>query len=82
MNTVTANNKNILIVQGCGRPKGNTAQLVAAFADGATQVGRSVTLWKSSLYRNIRWKDVSDVTPAATESRVSKRATLIKSYQK
>ena len=34
--------KNIVVVQGGGRPRGNTAQLVASFADGAREVGHSV----------------------------------------
>ena len=34
--------KKILIVQGGGRPKGNTAQLVQAFAEGAKDAGHTV----------------------------------------
>lgn len=34
--------KNILVVQGGGRPRGNTAQLVEAFARGATEAGHRV----------------------------------------
>lgn len=34
--------KNILIVQGGGRPNGNTAQLTAAFAKGAGEAGHHV----------------------------------------
>lgn len=34
--------KNILIIQGGGRPKGNTAQLVASFEKGATDAGHRV----------------------------------------
>lgn len=34
--------KNILIVTGGGRPKGNTAQLVDAFVKGAEEAGHSV----------------------------------------
>ncbi len=34
--------KNILIVMGGGRPKGNTAQLVDAFVTGATEAGHLV----------------------------------------
>lgn len=34
--------KNILIIQGGGRPKGNTAQLVAGFEKGATDAGHRV----------------------------------------
>lgn len=34
--------KSILIVQGGGRPRGNTAQLVEAFAKGATDAGHAV----------------------------------------
>lgn len=34
--------KNILIIQGGGRPKGNTAQLAAHFAKGAGDAGHSV----------------------------------------
>ncbi len=37
-----ADEKKILIVQGGGRPGGNTAQLVRAFADGAEAAGHSV----------------------------------------
>lgn len=36
--------KNILVVQGGGRPHGNTAQLVAAFARGAEDAGYAVSL--------------------------------------
>lgn len=34
--------KNILVVQGGGRPKGNTAQLVESFVKGAEEIGHSV----------------------------------------
>ena len=34
--------KNILVVMGGGRPKGNTAQLVDAFVKGAEEAGHSV----------------------------------------
>lgn len=34
--------KNILVVQGGGRPNGNTAQLVACFVKGAEEVGHRV----------------------------------------
>lgn len=34
--------KNILIIQGGGRPKGNTAQLVNAFRNGAEEAGHQV----------------------------------------
>ena len=34
--------KQILIIQGGGRPKGNTAQLVAAFKRGAEEAGHHV----------------------------------------
>ena len=34
--------KNILIVQGGGRPKGNTAQLVGSFVRGAEEAGHQV----------------------------------------
>lgn len=36
--------KKILIIQGGGRPHGNTAQLVSAFADGATAAGHEVEI--------------------------------------
>lgn len=36
--------KNILIVQGGGRPKGNTAQLVSSFAEGAESAGHQVEI--------------------------------------
>ena len=36
--------KQILIIQGGGRPKGNTAQLVASFANGAEDAGHSVEI--------------------------------------
>lgn len=32
--------KKILVIQGGGRPKGNTAQLVDAFARGAKDAGQ------------------------------------------
>ena len=34
--------KQILVIQGGGRPRGNTAQLVEAFAQGAREAGHSV----------------------------------------
>ena len=34
--------KNILVVMGGGRPKGNTAQLVDAFVKGAKEAGHLV----------------------------------------
>lgn len=43
--------KKILIVQGGGRPNGNTAQLVAAFEKGATEAGHDVEI--ISLQKNI-----------------------------
>ncbi len=36
--------KKILIIQGGGRPNGNTAQLVKAFAEGAVDAGHSVEI--------------------------------------
>lgn len=36
--------KNILIINGGGRPNGNTAQLVQAFADGAQEAGHQIEL--------------------------------------
>ncbi|MGI6153956.1 MAG: flavodoxin family protein [Christensenellaceae bacterium] len=36
--------KNILVVQGGGRPNGNTAQLTGAFAKGAQQAGHHVDI--------------------------------------
>lgn len=36
--------KKILIVQGGGRPNGNTAQLVNSFAKGAEESGHSVEI--------------------------------------
>ena len=36
--------KQILVIQGGGRPKGNTAQLVASFAKGAEDAGHSVEI--------------------------------------
>ena len=40
--------KKILMVSGGGRPRGNTAQLVSAFAKGATEVGHSVEILELS----------------------------------
>lgn len=34
--------KNILVIQGGGRPKGNTAQLIGSFTKGAEDAGHSV----------------------------------------
>ena len=34
--------KNILVIQGGGRPKGNTAQLIDHFVAGAKEAGHSV----------------------------------------
>ncbi len=34
--------KNILVIQGGGRPKGNTAQLIDSFVKGATDAGNTV----------------------------------------
>lgn len=36
--------KQILVIQGGGRPKGNTAQLVTSFAKGAENAGHSVEI--------------------------------------
>ena len=36
--------KQILVIQGGGRPKGNTAQLVASFVNGAEDAGHSVEI--------------------------------------
>ena len=36
--------KQILVIQGGGRPKGNTAQLVASFVKGAEDAGHSVEI--------------------------------------
>lgn len=36
--------RKILVIQGGGRPKGNTAQLVEAFAKGATEAGHQVEI--------------------------------------
>lgn len=36
--------KKILVIQGGGRPNGNTAQLVKAFMEGAKDAGHSVEL--------------------------------------
>ncbi len=36
--------KNILVIQGGGRPKGNTAQLVGSFARGAEEAGHHVEI--------------------------------------
>lgn len=42
--------KNILVIQGGGRPKGNTAQLIDSFVKGAADAGHSVQLY--SLIKN------------------------------
>lgn len=42
--------KNILVVQGGGRPNGNTSQLVMSFAKGAEEAGHTVEI--ISLMRN------------------------------
>lgn len=34
--------KNILVIQGGGRPKGNTAQLIDSFVKGAMDAGNTV----------------------------------------
>lgn len=36
--------KNILVVRGGGRPRGNTAQLAESFAKGAVENGHNVEL--------------------------------------
>ena len=36
--------KNILVIQGGGRPKGNTAQLVDSFVEGAADAGNTVEI--------------------------------------
>lgn len=36
--------KNILVIVGGGRPNGNTAQLVNAFADGAREMGHQIEI--------------------------------------
>lgn len=38
----TENMKNIIVIQGGGRPKGNTAQLIEAFVKGAEEAGHNV----------------------------------------
>ncbi len=45
--------KNILIVQGGGRPKGNTAQLVEHFIKGAEETGHK-TEWISLLKNEVK----------------------------
>lgn len=42
--------KNIIVIQGGGRPKGNTAQLIEAFVKGAEEAGHNVEV--ISLIRN------------------------------
>lgn len=36
--------KNIIVIQGGGRPKGNTAQLIEAFVKGAEEAGHNVAV--------------------------------------
>ena len=36
--------KDILVIQGGGRPKGNTAQLIDSFVEGVKDTGHSVSL--------------------------------------
>ena len=65
--------KNILVIQGGGRPRGNTAQLIESFAGGAKEGGNTVEV--ISLIKN-EVRDVWAAMPAVTESRVSKRTPL------
>lgn len=71
--------KNILIIQGGGRPKGNTAQLVEHFIKGAEDAGHKTEL--ISLLKN-EVKDALAVTPAGMGSHASRRIHLMKSFQK
>lgn len=45
--------KNILVVRGGGRPRGNTAQLAESFAKGAVESGHNVELISLAKY-NVR----------------------------
>lgn len=62
--------KQILIIRGGGRPKGNTAQLVAAFKRGAEEAGHQVEV-VSLIKKEV--KAAWDVMPAGTGSLVSKK---------
>lgn len=42
--------KNILVIQGGGRPKGNTAQLISSFAKGAREAGHQVDVFSLLRY--------------------------------
>ena len=46
--------KKILVIQGGGRARGNTAQLIDSFAKGAQESGHSVEI--ISLVKNEVWK--------------------------
>ena len=45
--------KNILVVWGGGRPRGNTAQLAESFAKGAVESGHNVELISLAKYNVI-----------------------------
>lgn len=36
--------KNVLVIQGGGRPRGNTAQLVESFVKGVTEAGHQAEI--------------------------------------
>ena len=62
--------KKILIVQGGGRPNGNTAQLAQAFERGAREAGHNVEM-VSLLKTEV--KAAWDVMHAVMKNRVSRR---------
>lgn len=62
--------KNILVVRGGGRPRGNTAQLAESFAKGAVESGHNVELISLA---NTMWEAVWAATPVGTASHVCKR---------
>lgn len=71
--------KNILIIQGGGRPKGNTAQLVEHFIKGSEEAGHKVEL--ISLLKN-EVKVALAVMSVGMENHVSRMILLMKSFLK
>ena len=64
--------KNILVIQGGGRPKGNTAQLIDSFVKGAAESGHKADIRLVNTCRS-----ALAVMPAAMGNHVFKRTALM-----
>lgn len=71
--------KNILIIQGGGRPNGNTAQLVEHFARGAKEAGHTVEVIS---LRKQEVKAAWDATPVGMESLAYRRTASTSMFPK